>query len=85
MSLTRSCTHRDFFYTELCNFLDYTASVFPVTTVDKELDTRVAPHTFHNHEDEAVYKLCTFSALCPRPLPQPVNNAHSMYRILPID
>ncbi|OJT12867.1 Acetamidase [Trametes pubescens] len=55
-----ACPHgcnSDFFYTELCNFLDYTASVFPVTTVDKELDTRVAPHTFHNHEDEAVYKL----------------------------
>ncbi|KAL1952417.1 hypothetical protein VTO73DRAFT_1566 [Trametes versicolor] len=55
-----ACPHgcnSDFFYTELCNFLDYTASILPVTTVDKALDQRVAPHTFHNHEDEAVYKL----------------------------
>ncbi|KAI0638878.1 general amidase [Trametes polyzona] len=55
-----ACPHgcnSDCFYTEFCNFLDYAASVFPVTTVDKTLDQRVAPHAFYNHEDEAVYKL----------------------------
>lgn len=72
----------DFFYTELCNFLDYTASIIPVTTVDKVLDKRVAPHTFHNHEDEAVYKLC--ASPCPRSLPQPANNAHSLHRFSPV-
>ncbi|KAI0717519.1 general amidase [Cerioporus squamosus] len=47
----------DDFYTSLCNYLDYTASVFPVTHVDKALDRAVPPHEFRNHEDEAVYKM----------------------------
>ena len=52
--------HRDDFYTSLCNYLDYTASVFPVTTVDKRVDTPVPAHEFRNHEDEAVYKMCEY-------------------------
>lgn len=56
--LTRTSRGRDCSYTEFCNFLDLTACVFPVTKVDKALDVRAPPHAFHNHEDEAVYKLC---------------------------
>ncbi len=50
--------NRDDFYTSLCNYLDYTASVFPVTTVDKNVDQPVPRHEFRNHEDEAVYEMC---------------------------
>ena len=49
---------RDDFYTSICNYLDYTASVFPVTLVDKARDRPAPPHAFRNHEDEAVYKMC---------------------------
>ncbi|KAI0757556.1 general amidase [Daedaleopsis nitida] len=55
-----ACPHgcnSDDFYTSICNYLDYAASVFPVTSVDKALDMPVAPHDFRNHEDEAVYKM----------------------------
>lgn len=52
---------RDAFYTTICNTLDYTAAGFPVTFADKELDLKDPPHQFRNHEDEAVYKLCTCS------------------------
>ncbi|KAI0761173.1 general amidase [Trametes elegans] len=55
-----ACPHgcnSDAFYTGFCNFLDYTASVFPVTFADKALDQPAPPHAFYNHEDEAVYKL----------------------------
>lgn len=38
--------------------MDYACAVFPVTFVDPKLDLPVAPHDFHNHEDEAFYKLC---------------------------
>ncbi|KJA17602.1 hypothetical protein HYPSUDRAFT_46228 [Hypholoma sublateritium FD-334 SS-4] len=47
----------DSFYTTLCNALDYTASVFPVTHVDPARDVPHEPHAFYNHEDEAVYRL----------------------------
>ncbi|KDR80683.1 hypothetical protein GALMADRAFT_60825 [Galerina marginata CBS 339.88] len=47
----------DSFYTTLCNALDYTTSVFPVTHVDPKVDLPHEPHDFYNHEDEAVYKL----------------------------
>ena len=49
---------RDDFYTALWNYLDCTAAVFPVTTVDKTRDAPAPPHAFYNHEDEAMYKLC---------------------------
>ncbi|KAI0762463.1 amidase signature domain-containing protein [Fomes fomentarius] len=55
-----ACPHgcnSDDFYTSICNYLDYTASVFPVTYVDKALDGVAPPHEFRNHEDEAVYKM----------------------------
>ncbi|TBU30787.1 general amidase [Dichomitus squalens] len=55
-----ACPHgcnSDDFYTALCNYLDYTASVFPVTAVDKTVDHPAPPHEFRNHEDEAVYKM----------------------------
>ncbi|KAF5369049.1 hypothetical protein D9758_002948 [Tetrapyrgos nigripes] len=47
----------DSFYTTLCNAMDYTTSVFPVTFVDSKLDDPHPPHEFYNHEDEAIYKL----------------------------
>lgn len=50
---------RDAFYTTLCNALDLTTIVFPVTFADKDLDTKPPPHAFRNHEDEAIYGLCT--------------------------
>lgn len=42
--------------------MDYTTSVFPVTTVDPELDVPQPPHKFHNHEDEAIFNLCALAA-----------------------
>ncbi|KAH7929984.1 amidase [Leucogyrophana mollusca] len=47
----------DSFYTTLGNAMDYACSVFPVTFVDPALDVPQPPHEFHNHEDEAFYKL----------------------------
>ncbi|KAF8196067.1 general amidase, partial [Pholiota molesta] len=47
----------DSFYTTLCNAMDYTTSVFPVTHVDPLVDLPQEPHQFYNHEDEAIYKL----------------------------
>ncbi|KAF9479766.1 amidase [Pholiota conissans] len=47
----------DSFYTTLCNAMDYTTSVFPVTYVDPLLDLPHEPHQFYNEEDEAIYKL----------------------------
>ncbi|KAK7048484.1 general amidase [Favolaschia claudopus] len=47
----------DSFYTTLCNALDYSCSVFPVTFVDPEVDDPHPPHRFYNHEDEHIYKL----------------------------
>ncbi|KAG6808488.1 hypothetical protein H0H92_003982 [Tricholoma furcatifolium] len=46
----------DSFYTTLCNALDYSCCVFPVTFVDPKLDVPLAPHEFYNHEDEAIYQ-----------------------------
>ena len=40
--------------------MDYSCTMFPVTYVDAELDQPHPPHEFHNHEDEAIYKLCMF-------------------------
>lgn len=54
MNLTSDC-----FYTTLCNAMDYPCTVFPVTYVDEKQDLPEPPHQFHNHEDEAVYKMCT--------------------------
>ncbi|KAG5641538.1 hypothetical protein DXG03_004797 [Asterophora parasitica] len=48
----------DSFYTTLCNAMDYTTSVFPVTFVDAALDKPQPPHEFYNHEDEAIFNLC---------------------------
>ncbi|KAJ7644233.1 general amidase [Roridomyces roridus] len=45
----------DSFYTTLCNALDYSCSVFPVTFVDPDLDDPHPPHRFYNHEDEHIY------------------------------
>ncbi|KIJ61538.1 hypothetical protein HYDPIDRAFT_183162 [Hydnomerulius pinastri MD-312] len=47
----------DSFYTTLGNAMDYACAVFPVTSVDPTLDVPLPPHDFHNHEDEAFYKL----------------------------
>jgi len=47
----------DSFYTTLCNAMDYATSVFPVTHVDPLLDVPLKPHTFYNHEDEAIFNL----------------------------
>lgn len=49
---------RDSFYTTLCNALDYSCSVFPVTFVDPEVDDPHPPHRFYNHEDEHIYSFC---------------------------
>ncbi|CAL1696974.1 unnamed protein product [Somion occarium] len=50
----------DAFYTTLYNTLDYACAGFPVTFADKDLDKVQPPHEFRNHEDEAVYKLCSY-------------------------
>ncbi|KAI0706224.1 general amidase [Cytidiella melzeri] len=50
-------TNSDAFYTTLCNALDLACTGFPVMFSDKELDKRLPPHNFRNHEDEAIYNL----------------------------
>ncbi|EKM60485.1 uncharacterized protein PHACADRAFT_179748 [Phanerochaete carnosa HHB-10118-sp] len=45
------------FYTVLCNNLDLTTSVFPVSFADKDLDKKLPPHEFRNQDDKAVYHL----------------------------
>ncbi|KAF9235544.1 amidase signature domain-containing protein [Melanogaster broomeanus] len=55
-----ACPHGlnyDSFYTTLGNAMDYSCAGFPVTFVDPKLDVPLPPHEFHNHEDEAFYKL----------------------------
>ncbi|KZT09017.1 general amidase [Laetiporus sulphureus 93-53] len=55
-----ACPHgcnSDAFYTTLCNTLDLTTAVFPVTYVDAALDAVQPAHAFRNQEDEAVYKM----------------------------
>jgi amidase len=59
LTKTNDISSRDSFYTTLCNAMDYTTSVFPVTHVDPQLDVPLEPHSFYNHEDEAIFKLCT--------------------------
>lgn len=58
-----TCEYSDAFYTTMCNTLDLTAAGFPVTFSDKALDPKAPPHEFRNHEDEAIYDLCTSSFL----------------------
>lgn len=38
--------------------MDYATSVFPVTHVDPQLDVPLEPHSFYNHEDESIFRLC---------------------------
>ncbi|GAA6007544.1 uncharacterized protein JCM10292_003921 [Rhodotorula paludigena] len=47
---------QDIFYTGLCNICDYPASVFPVTTVDAELDKKAAPYDFASDFDRLNYE-----------------------------
>ncbi|KIP02574.1 hypothetical protein PHLGIDRAFT_130680 [Phlebiopsis gigantea 11061_1 CR5-6] len=57
---TAACPHgtnSDAFWTTMCNVLDLTCSVFPVTYADKELDKKAPPHEFRNSEDEVIYNM----------------------------
>lgn len=40
------------------NALDYTASIFPVTTVDPALDGKQPRESFIDAFDQAVYEMC---------------------------
>ena len=42
----------------MCNMADYPTSVFPVTKVIPEVDTKVAPHQFRSTHDSTVFGLC---------------------------
>jgi len=46
-------------YTSVFNCLDYPACVFPVTTVDPDVDLKKPAHEFLNENDEKWYHLCT--------------------------
>lgn len=56
---------QDIFYTGLCNICDYPTSVFPVTTVDAELDKKAAPYDFASDFDRLNYERCSFPLLKP--------------------
>lgn len=45
-------------YTTWVNLLDYSAAVFPVTTVDKSIDKVDEDYTPLNEEDKAVFETC---------------------------
>lgn len=45
-------------YTTVWNALDYTATIFPVTTVDSTLDGKQPPHSFYDDFDKGVYEMC---------------------------
>jgi amidase len=47
-------------YTTFVNMLDYSAVVFPVTTVDKSIDVVDVNYTPLNETDEKVWKSCKF-------------------------
>ncbi|PCH36161.1 general amidase [Wolfiporia cocos MD-104 SS10] len=44
-------------YTRVWNALDYTASVFPVTTVNPDVDIKQPPHEFSNSLDKFYYEM----------------------------
>lgn len=48
----------------LFNALDYPACVFPVTTVDPQLDRPAAPHKFLSEADKAIFELCESTLTC---------------------
>ena len=54
MKATARCAH----YTMLWNALDYTASVFPVTTVDPAIDVKQPRENFIDDFDRAIYEMC---------------------------
>lgn len=45
-------------YTTVWNALDYTASIFPVTTVDLAIDVKQPRKSFINDVDRAIYEMC---------------------------
>ncbi|KAI6162232.1 general amidase [Pisolithus thermaeus] len=49
--------NRSYGYTVVWNVLDYTASVFPVTSVDPHQDTKLPPHEFIDAFDQEIYEL----------------------------
>lgn len=51
-------------YAGLANLCDYAAAVFPVTTVDQELDRRPPPHDFMSETDEMIYNNCQYPTIC---------------------
>lgn len=57
--------HRYRDYTLVWNALDYSATIFPVTTVDPTLDVKNPPHKFYDDLDKRIYEMCEHSA---RPL-----------------
>lgn len=45
-------------YTTVWNALDYTASIFPVTTVDPAIDIKQPRENFIDAFDRAIYEMC---------------------------
>jgi hypothetical protein len=56
-------------YTTVWNSLDSPALVFPVTTVDPELDPPKPAHDFLSDDDKEIYELCK-ALLCVAIIPR---------------
>ncbi|KAF7309527.1 Amidase domain-containing protein [Mycena indigotica] len=46
------------YYTGFCNLCDYSAAVFPVTTVDPAIDVKLPAHEFRSVNDQTNYENC---------------------------
>jgi amidase len=42
------------------NALDYSATTFPVTTVDPALDAKKPRHEFYSDVDKSIYEMCEY-------------------------
>jgi amidase len=51
-------------YTSVWNSLDYSAAVFPVSTVDPAVDVKKPAHVFLSEADKWAYELCASMSLC---------------------
>lgn len=51
-------------YTTVWNALDYTASTFPVTTVDPTIDVKQPRDTFIDTFDQEIYEMCMLLCFC---------------------
>lgn len=63
----------------LANILDYSATVFPVTTCDRDIDKMNESYTSFNEMDQRVWNTCKFPCAIRLRMPKLPNHVHSLY------